>query len=117
MKSNTDDIRGEILGLEMEISLYQHDLKRIEIDSYYLDKIQRDLMYNIDFLRRGEIISVLMEYQKSIEALKNVRTQIIDLRNKKQELETQIEIRVTQIDGLYKAFEAQAMNILVFTKK
>lgn len=107
LKKKLNELRGTILGLEMEMNLLEHDLNRIEVDLFYLDKLQRDLTYNINLLKRDDIVAVLPEYRKSVSALKEVRGNIIKFNNLRQKIQKSIDTKLKQYDFYFNEFEKE----------
>jgi len=120
LKKKLNDLRGMMVGLKMETSLLEQDLSKIEVDLFYLDKIQRDLIYNINLLKRDDIISVMSEYQKSVLALKEVRRQILKFRFLRQDLQKSINHKIKQCEYYLNQFEEECRysnKVLKFKKR
>jgi hypothetical protein len=120
LKKRLDNIKGMVVGLEMETNLLEHDLGRIEVDLFYLDKMQRDLVYNINLLKRDDIVSVISQYRKSVDALREVRKQIIKFRYLRQDLQKNIESRLKQCEYYLEQFKRECENnhkLLQFKKR
>jgi len=103
----------------METNLLEHDLNRIEIDLFYLDRLQRDLTYNINLLRRDDIVAVLPEYKKSMEALEEVRTNIIKFSNLRKKLQNSIDSNLKKYDLYLTQFKTEygGETVLPFKRK
>lgn len=99
------NIRGTIVGLKMELALLEQDLNKIEVDLFYLDKLQRDLVYNIQILKRDDVISVITEYRKSLEVLKEVRRKILKFRFMRQNLQDTIDKKMKQYDYYFEQLQ------------
>jgi len=120
LKKRLNDLRGIIIGLRMEMSLLETDLSRIEVDLFYLDKMQRDLIYNLNLLKSNEVISVISEYKKSLEALREVRKKIISIKHTRQYLQASIKDKNKQCDYYYNQLDKKVneqSRVLQFKKK
>lgn len=120
---NISKIRGNVLGIEMALSILEDDLSFVEEKLSFLTKVEEDLIYNIDFLRKPEIISVMSEYHKSITELKVIRKEIIKNRNLKIKIQKDIEKNMKSYDyymdkleQAYKDMEEDKV-ILLFKRK
>lgn len=117
------EIRGQVLGLEMALSILEDDLDFVLEKLYFLNKLEADLEYNIKFLKNPKIVSVVGEYHKSIEELKMVKQEITKHKNIKIKLEKDMEIKlknyqhyIDELEATYKDMEKEKV-ILLFKRK
>lgn len=82
-KSKIDELRGKLMGLEMALQMLEDDLDTINANLAYLEKLRKDLVYNINLHRSGKVITVVTEYKKSIDELEVVRAEIVKFQNHK----------------------------------
>ena len=117
-KNNSEDIKGLIVGLEMKLSILEQDLKSIETDLCYLDTMYQDLNYNLNILKKDEIISVFSAYRLSQEQLKDVNKKIIEFKNTKLKLLRQIDQVTVNKNHYLDQFNSdiQKNNIIPFKK-
>ena len=90
--SKINDLKGRIVSLEMELSILEQDIASVETDLCYLDVMQKDLNYNLDLLKKGEIVSVITAYKLSKDQLENVRLKTIELKNLKIKINNKINM-------------------------
>lgn len=111
LKQKLNNLKGTILGLRMETNLLEQDLNRIEVDLFYLDKMHRDLVYNINLLRRDDIVSVLSEYNKSLSALDEVCRQINKFKKLRQNLQKTLDNNLKQCEYYYNELQKEIDSI------
>ncbi len=104
LKSN---LNGRVLGCEMELNSIEQDLQFVEMDLCYLDRLYEDLCYNIDLLSSGGVIVVLKEYHKSVYALKEIRKEIIKIKNLQIQLRNRLSTKITEYEYFFTEFEKQ----------
>jgi len=116
-------LRGEVLGLEMALKLLEDDIDAVVESLMILRRLEADLEYNIDFLKKPEIISMVVEYKKSIDELKIVKKEIsqyISLQNKLDaKMEKKLksyEYYINELEIAYKELEKEPV-ILIFKRK
>lgn len=76
-----NEIRGIMLGLEMGIKILDDDLESVDMELIHLNKIESDLIYNINLHRSGKVITVVKEYKRSIDELEIIKQEIIKHNN------------------------------------
>lgn len=115
-------LRGEVLGLEMALKLLEDDLEAVLDSLILLNKLETDLEYNIDFLKKPGIISMVNEYRRSKHELKIVKKEIAQqthLQNKlmdRMEKKTKsYEYYINELEVAYKELEEESV-ILIFKR-
>jgi predicted phage-related endonuclease len=63
----------------------------IEQDLMHLGSVQEDLLYNINFLKQENIVTIISEYKKTIEQLKRIKQLIIEIKNMKLALQEKLD--------------------------
>jgi len=115
MKNNklekVEELRGIMLGLEMNLKLLDDDLEEVIKNLIHLKKIESDLIYNINLHRSGKVITVVKEYKRSIDELKVVEEEIVKHKNFKDSIEKKIDKKLKSYDYYLNEFE-QAYNNL-----
>ena len=118
-----NNLRGELLGIEMELSVIEADLTEVDRQLLYLDAIQSDLIYNLKFLRRDDVVAVMTSYNQSITQLKEVQGKILKYRSLKKKLHEKMEKYEKMQDCCYDDIEMVCQQIekdktiLLFRKK
>jgi hypothetical protein len=79
--------KTDIFILISEIKLIINDLDIIDNSLSVLYSLEKDLIYNINLHKTTRVVTVLMEYKKSIEWLRQVQSDIIKSNNAKNILE------------------------------
>lgn len=69
-------LRDKIIGIEMHLSMVQHDLSAIDRDIEFLNDLALVLKENIEVLKSDGIIAIASEYKKAVEELKVVNTNL-----------------------------------------
>lgn len=85
------EIKSAIVGVEMSLGVLRDDLEFVKGRLSFLNKIEEDLVYNINFLKRPDITSVIGEYKRSIVELNSVREEISTQSNLKNKLIKKID--------------------------
>ena len=101
------ELQGMVLGIEMNLKLLEDDLDAVSRNIIYLNKIEGDLVYNINLHRSNEVISVVTEYRKSINELGMVRKKITEHKWKKQTIENRLKKKMESYDYYLKELEAE----------
>ena len=118
-----NNLRGKLLGIEMELSIIEQDITEVNEQLAYLEIIQSDLIYNLEFLQRPEVVAVIMSYNQSITQLKEVQSRILKYRSTKISLENKMEKYEKIQDSCYEDIEAiycsmeKDKKILLFRKR
>lgn len=90
--------REALLGVEMALGMLEEDLNVIVDRLYVLLKVEEDLMYNIKLHKSNKVISVIGEYRKSTEQLKEIRQEISKHRGIQTKLQKTMETRLKNYD-------------------
>jgi len=69
-------LRDQIIGIEMHLTVVQADLGAIDRDIEFLEDLALVLTENISVLKSDKIIAVASEYKKAVEELKTVDTNL-----------------------------------------
>lgn len=93
-----EDLRGVILGVEMDLKILEEDLFQINKDLKVLDKVQNELIYNINLHKSSKVITVIHEYQKSIKDLEEVKNLILIKRGLRNKVESKMENKMKSYD-------------------
>lgn len=105
------EIKGSILGIQMALKLLEDDLDAIIEQLNVLSKMEEDLEYNVKFLKKPEVISVITEHKKSITELKKVRSEIDKYKSLKNKIESDITKKFENYDYYIKEFENMYQDI------
>lgn len=89
----------------MNLSLIEDDLDEVNVNLIYLSKIQEDLIYNVNLHRSGRVITVITEYQKSLNELELIKLKIIELKNSRIFLKTEMEKKLKSYDYYLDQYE------------
>jgi len=76
------ELRGKILGMEMELNILSRDLERLNAEYSYNIKLQKKINENIAFLKRDHVVVSLKEY-KVIKQQKRLIDMRVKLYSKK----------------------------------
>lgn len=87
-----DDDRGMLLSIEMELSLLEQDLNRFETLYANQEIKNKELEYNLSFLKKNKVVASIKGYKTSIIELKKG----IEISNK---LSNQINKAKKQIEA------------------
>lgn len=83
-------LRDQIVGIEMHLSLIQSDLIAIDGDIKFLEDLALVLTENIEVLKSDKIIAVASEYKRAVAELKTVN------QNLKFYIQTKVQLVQTQ---------------------
>ena len=84
-------LRDTLVGLEMQIGSIQQDLSIIDYNLAHLRRLERELVFNINFLKKEKIIAIAQEYKKSVLELKSVRKSIVKYVNDEIRISAKLE--------------------------
>lgn len=70
------ELRGKLLGMEMELSIISKDLERFKIELSYNIKMQNSINENIYFLKNSKAAVSLSEFKKIKQQKKLVDTRV-----------------------------------------
>ena len=115
-------LKDKLLGIEMELSLLESDLRTITQDLTTLGSLKRELEYNVKFLKKEGVIAIFSEYEKSVIQLAKVKRKIVSLvslRSKlRRDLDTKAEQHAYYYEEYVKAYEiAEAENVILVMDK
>tara|TARA_R100000951_G_C2604167_1_gene169104 strand:+ start:488 stop:892 length:405 start_codon:yes stop_codon:yes gene_type:complete len=109
MKNNklekVNELRGIMLGLEMNLKLLDDDLDEVVKNLIHLHKIESDLVYNIKLHKSGKVITVAKEYRRSIDELKIIKEEIIKHKNNKDMIQKKMEKKLKAYDYYLSEYE------------
>lgn len=95
IKQRLTDIRGRLLGIEMDLHLLERELDDLKDSLAFLEQTESDLKYNINMHKKPGIISIAKEYQKTVWQLGVVEKHIVnykkDICNIQQKIEKKEE--------------------------
>jgi len=94
------DLKGSLVGVEMEISIIHEDLKELNKKLFFLNAIQNQLIENLKILRDPDIIATIEGYNLSITQLKEAQIKIIQTRYEINKLECNLELKVEKRNNL-----------------
>jgi hypothetical protein len=75
------NIRGKILATELEISLIDNEIKRLELEKTYFSAMIESREANIEILKKREIICTIKGYKQSKEDLVFFKEKLINIDN------------------------------------
>lgn len=118
-----NNLRGELLGIEMELSVIEADITEVEHQLMYLEAMQNDLIYNLELLRRPEIVAAINAYNQSIVQLKEVQSRILHYRSLRLKLNGKMDKyekmqyqAYDDLESIYSQLEKEK-TILIFRKR
>ncbi len=98
-------LRDQVVGIEMHISLVQHDLFAVDRDIQYLEDLALVLTENVQVLKSAGIIAMITEYKRSVQELKTVLVNLEHYRNLKIQLNRDFDKHVKLRDDTLFEFE------------
>jgi hypothetical protein len=114
------ELRGKILGMEMELNIISKDLEKFEIQLFNNLKIKKEIDENIAFLKKDRVTVSLLEYKK-IKHQKELVEMRIKYYNKKIQplkniLSYKEDFHKKEIERFYEIYRMQFKNnILEFS--
>lgn len=93
------EIKNEMIGCELQLAMLEQDLYFINHDYQVLKDLERDLIYNIEFLKKEDVVAVASEFKKSKRELKFVRNKlrVLDIKYK-ENLKEMSEIQTMLVE-------------------
>ena len=79
----------------------------VDKDLSMLLRVESDLIYNINLHKKEKIVTVISEYHKSIEKLKEVRNLILIKRGIKSKLENNMESQLKSYEYYLDEYEKE----------
>jgi hypothetical protein len=106
-KSNPiDEVRDRLFNIEVSLHLVQEDMSELSLNLISLNKLQKDLMYNLDFHKKGGITTSIGEYKKSVKDLEKVRIEMQKIVNMEKNLEDKLKKLIKEHDFYNSQYEA-----------
>lgn len=104
-----NELRGLMLGIEMNLKLLDDDLESVDMELIHFQKMESDLIYNINLHKSGKVITVVREYRRSIDELKIIKDEIIKYKNFRdtimKKMEKKLESHKYYLDKFEQAYE------------
>lgn len=122
-QNKIDQLKKKLLGLEMALKLLEDDIDTVNINLAYLEKIQEDLIYNINLHKSGKVITEISGYRKSVDELKIVQLEITKFKNNQHLIKNKMQQKLTAYDYYFEKYiqevenEKRQSKILLFKKK
>lgn len=91
------ELRGKLLASELEMSLIDNDIKRLELEKTYFQAMVESRQDNIEVLRKNEIICTLKGFKRSKEELIFFKEKLINI-------ESYINRKKKELDNLEKSY-------------
>jgi len=101
MKKTNDpgeDLRKKLFDIEVSLHLTQEDMEEISIKLIVLNRLHKDLIYNIDLHHSGSVATSINEYKKTLVDLKKTREEIGKILNLQKQLEDKLNKLVVNHD-------------------
>ena len=99
------ELRGVMLGLEMNLKLLDDDLGEVDKNLTYLHRLQSDLVYNINLHKSGKVITIMTAYKRSIDELELCRTEITKYRNFRSNIQKELDKKIESYDYYLSEYE------------
>jgi len=112
MKKKSDpgeELRKKLFDIEVSLHLTQEDMQEISIKLIVLNRLHKDLIYNIDLHRSGNVATSMNEYKKTLLDLTKTREEIHKILNLQKQLEDKLNKLVVNHDyynGQYETVSA-----------
>jgi hypothetical protein len=90
-----EELRKKLFDIEVSLYLSQEDMDEVGTKLLILNKLQKDLMYNIELHKSGTVATSISEYKKTLSDLKKTRTEIESFLKAQKKLEDSIKKLVT----------------------
>ena len=116
MKKSSDpseELRKKLFDIEVSLHLTQEDMEEITIKLIVLNRLHKDLIYNIDLHRSGAVATSMNEYKKTLLDLTKTREEIHKILNLQKKLEDKLSKLVVNHDyynGQYETVSALEDN-------
>jgi hypothetical protein len=94
----TDELRKKLFDIEVALYMSQEDMEEVSVKITILNKLQKDLVYNVNLHKSGTVTTSLNEYKSTLKDLKKTREEIKRILNLQQRLEGAIEKLITEHD-------------------
>lgn len=96
MKNPSDEVRKKLFDIEVALYLSQQDMEEVAIKLTVLNRLQKDLIYNIDLHKSGTVATSIVEYKKTLKDLKKTRQEIENILTMQKKLENSISQMVKE---------------------
>lgn len=117
------DLRGRLLASELEMSLTDNEIKRLELERTYFSAMSESREENLETLKQDGIICTLWAFRKSIEEVKFFREKLVNIdsyieKKKKEmlEMEKNYTYYLKVFDEEYDKYKKET-KILIFRKR
>ena len=115
------ELRGKIVGMEMELNLLSKDLERFKAELFYNIKMLDSTNENISFLKNSDAAVSLSEYRKIKQQKVLLDMRVRHYSQKISPLEQVLDIKEKYLDEDMKKFEEVyriqfTNNVLEFSK-
>lgn len=87
------ELRGKILGMEMELNLLSRDLERFKMELLYNQKMKKLIEENLEFLRTTKAAVSLLEFKKIKQQESLVNTRVVYYKTKILPLERSLNMK------------------------
>lgn len=94
-----------LIGFQMKLDNFQADMEDIEDELVLAEKIQEELRYNAEFLKKPQIISSFKLYKQTLKDLPDIRDQILNIISKKRKLISLIKKTEKAYEYYFKQYE------------
>jgi DNA repair ATPase RecN len=112
-KTLSDESREKLFDIEVSLYLNQEDMGEIAAKLTVLDRLQKDLIYNIDLHKSGLVVTSIDEYKKTLKDLKKTREEI----EKILKLQKKIEDSINKLVAEHERYNTQYEQISAFEEK
>ena len=99
------ELRDKILALELDIALIEKDINKVDADVARLKSVEKELQYNIDFLKNEAKITVAMEYKRSLLQLEEIKKSILKYVTYRSKEVNKLQQRLETYDFYFKEYE------------
>lgn len=117
------ELQNRLLGIELDIDLIEQDIENIDADIIYLNLLEKESVYNIEFVKKKALVVNLKMHKQTCQKLEHIRSKIIELKSKKENLLNKLKQKLAsktyydrEWDVLHKEIEDDKV-ILIFRKK
>lgn len=98
-------LEDKVVGLDMQISMCVQDLQIAQQHLQKLKSSEKDLVFNVNFLKRDNVVAVANEYRKSVDQLKYIRKKISEISSKMAGIERELDQKRKQFENYSNEFE------------
>lgn len=94
----TDELRKKLFDIEVALYLSQEDMEEISIKIIILNKLFKDLTYNVNLHKSKTVTTSINEYKKTLQDLKKTKEEIQRILNLQKKLENSVKKLVVEHD-------------------